>query len=245
MKLLHIMCSGRVDLKHVLRAFSKGMDGVFIGGCHYNECNYITHGNFHALNMVLLGKKIMEHIGLDPERLTIRVMSGSEASLYVEHVNDFIGKIKELGPLGQPEGLAKEEIISRLEPIAKMVPYIKIMKNEKLGMKIENEEDYDQFFTKEEVDQLINQKISYYIEPEKCQACMTCARRCPEGAIISAKSQVHIIEQDKCIRCGACIAGCPPRFSAIKKLEPGEPVPPPVPEGERTVVRKGKAAAAN
>ena len=48
------MCSGRVDLAFVLRAFSKGMDGVFIGACHLNECNYITHGNYHALNMVLL-----------------------------------------------------------------------------------------------------------------------------------------------------------------------------------------------
>ena len=51
------MCSGRVDLEFVLRAFSNGMDGVFIGGCRLNECNYITHGNYHALNMVLLFKK--------------------------------------------------------------------------------------------------------------------------------------------------------------------------------------------
>ena len=51
------MCSGRVDLAFVLRAFSKGVDGVFIGGCHLNECNYITHGNYHALNMVLLCQK--------------------------------------------------------------------------------------------------------------------------------------------------------------------------------------------
>ena len=48
------MCSGRVDMAFVLRAFSKGADGVFIGGCHLNECNYITHGNYHALNMVHL-----------------------------------------------------------------------------------------------------------------------------------------------------------------------------------------------
>ena len=51
------MCSGRVDLEFVLRAFSNGMDGVFIGGCRLNECNYITHGNYHALTMVLLCRK--------------------------------------------------------------------------------------------------------------------------------------------------------------------------------------------
>ena len=52
------MCTGRVDLSFVLRAFSKGADGVFIGGCHLNECNYITHGNYHALSMVHICKKI-------------------------------------------------------------------------------------------------------------------------------------------------------------------------------------------
>ena len=68
MRLIRVMCSGRVDLAFVLRAFSNGMDGVFIGGCRLNECNYITHGNYDALNMLLLCRKIMEHIGLNPER---------------------------------------------------------------------------------------------------------------------------------------------------------------------------------
>ena len=71
------MCSGRVDLAHVFRAFSNGADGVFIGACHFNECNYITHGNYHALTMVSLAKKMLEHIGLNPERLRIEFMSGS------------------------------------------------------------------------------------------------------------------------------------------------------------------------
>jgi len=54
MRLIRVMCSGRVDLAFVLKAFANGMDGVFIGGCRLNECNYVTHGNYHALNMVLL-----------------------------------------------------------------------------------------------------------------------------------------------------------------------------------------------
>ena len=94
------MCSGRVDLAHVFRAFSNGTDGVFIGACHLNECNYTTHGNYHALTMVSLAKKLLEHIGLNPERLKIEFMSGSEANLFVEGVNGFVKKVKELGPLG-------------------------------------------------------------------------------------------------------------------------------------------------
>ena len=80
-RLVRVMCSGRVDLEFVLRAFSNGMDGVFIGGCRLNECNYITHGNYDALNMVLLCRKIMEHIGLNPERLSVEFMSSGEGML--------------------------------------------------------------------------------------------------------------------------------------------------------------------
>jgi F420-non-reducing hydrogenase iron-sulfur subunit len=234
------MCSGRVDLAHVLRAFSKGMDGVFIGGCRLNECNYITHGNYYALNMVLLCKKIMEYIGLNPERLRLEFMSGGEGNLFVEVIDDFTRQIKELGPLGKGEGIDLEEIMSKLAEITKLVPYIKVMKNDKMMTRLENPEEYEKFFTSDEIDKLFTEMISYYIDPEKCQACMTCARRCPVDAIISAKKQIHIIDQEKCIRCGSCFEACPPRFSAITKLSAGEPVPPPVPEGERTIVKKSK-----
>ena len=225
----------------VLRAFSNGIDGVFIGGCHLNECNYITHGNYHALNMVLLFKKIMEHMGLNPERLRIQFMSGAEATLFVESVNDFVKKVKEIGPLGKGkgEGIDDNELKSRLREITKLVPYIKMVKNEKLGTRLENPEEYDKFFTKDEIDKLFSEVISYYIDPDKCQACMTCARRCPVEAIISAKNQVHVIDQEKCIKCGTCFEACPPKFGAVTKIT-GEPVPPPLPEDKRAIVRKGK-----
>ena len=70
-----------------------------------NECNYVTHGNYHSLNMVLLLKRIMEHIGLNPERLKIEFMSGAEANVFVETVNSFVKKVKALGPLGEGEGI--------------------------------------------------------------------------------------------------------------------------------------------
>ena len=235
------MCSGRVDLAHVLRAFSKGMDGVFIGACHLNECNYITHGNYHALNMVLLGKKMLEHIGLNPERLRIQFMSGAEANVFVESVNDFVKHIKEIGPLGKGTGEAvgKDELKSKLAELTKLVPYIKVVKNEKLGTRLSNAEEYDRFFTSEEIDKLFSEVVSYYIDPAKCQACMTCARRCPAEAIISAKGQVHIVDQEKCIKCGTCFEVCPPRFGAVTKII-GASVPPPLPEDQRTIIRKGK-----
>ncbi len=233
------MCSGRVDLEFVLRAFSNGMDGVFIGGCRLNECNYITHGNYHALNMVLLCKRIMEHVGLNPERLRIAFMSSAEGIIFAEVMSEFGKKVSQMGPLGKAEGIDPGELKSKLAGITKLVPYIKVVKNEKLGSRLKKPEEYDQLFTKEEIDQLLSEVLSYYIDPEKCQACMTCARRCPVEAIISAKNQVHVIEQEKCIKCGTCFEVCPPKFRAVTKIS-GGPVPPPLPEEKRAIVRKGK-----
>lgn len=233
------MCSGRVDPEFIIRAFEKGIDGVFIGACHLNECNYITHGNFHTLNMVTLYRRILEHIGLNPDRLWIRFMSGAEANVFVESVNGFVKNIKQLGPIGEAEGIDQATLQAKLAEVKKLIPYFKVAVREKLATRVEGHGDYDNYFTKEEVDTLFNEIVSYYIDPAKCQACMTCARRCPVDAIISAKGQVHIIDQEKCIKCGTCFAACPPRFAAITKIV-GTPVPPPLPEDQRTIVRKGK-----
>lgn len=233
------MCSGRVDPKFVLRALSKGVDGVFIGGCRLNECNYTTHGNYHTLNMVLMLKRIMEHIGLNPERLKIAFMSGAEANLFVETVNGFVQQVKELGPLGEAEGLDQHTVKSKLEHVTRLVPYFKIVNKDKLASRLKSPEEYDGLFTRDEIDKMFREMVSYYVDPEKCQACMICARRCPEEAIIGAKNQVHIVDQEKCIKCGTCLDVCPPRFGAVIKIA-GEPVPPPLAEEKRTIVKRVK-----
>jgi len=235
-RLIRVMCAGRVDLEFVLRAFSNGMDGVFIGGCRLNECNYITHGNFHALSMVFLCRRIMEHIGLNPERLRIEFMSSGEGILFAEVVNDFVKKVKELGPLGEGEGIDENELKSKLAEITKLVPYIKMVKNEKLALRLDKVEDYDALYTSDEINRLFSEVPSYYIDPDKCQACMICLRKCPVEAIIGGKNQIHVIDQEKCIKCGTCFEACPPRFGAVKKIL-AEPVPPPIPEEARIIVR--------
>ena len=81
--------------------------------------------------------------------------------------------------------------------------------------------------------------ISYYIDPEKCQACMICFRQCPVQAIVGDKNQIHVIDQEKCTKCGTCFEVCPPRFGAVKKIS-GEPVPSPIPEEARMIARESK-----
>jgi F420-non-reducing hydrogenase iron-sulfur subunit len=228
------MCSGRVDLGFILRAFSNGVDGVFVGGCRLNDCNYVTHGNYHALNLVLLCKKIMAYIGMSPERLSIEFMSGGEGVRFTDVVDAFVEKVKSIGPLGKAEAIDQGELATRLDAVSRLVPYIKIMKRKKLVSRLENEADYNGFFTSEEVDRLFNEVISYHIDPQKCQACMICLRKCPVAAITGGKKKVHIINPEKCIKCGTCYDACPPRFGAVEKIS-GEPVLPAISGEERTV----------
>jgi coenzyme F420-reducing hydrogenase delta subunit/Fe-S-cluster-containing hydrogenase component 2 len=239
MRLVRVMCSGRVDPRFVLRAFSKGVDGVFVGGCRLNECNYTTHGNYHALNMVLLMKRVLEHIGLNSNRLKIEFMSSAEGNRFAETVNGFVRQVKELGPLGKAEGLNPATLQSRLEEVTRLVPYLKRVNKDKLASRLTHPDAYDSLFTREEVQALFRDVVSYYIDPEKCQACMICAKRCPEEAIIGGKNLIHVIDQARCIKCETCFDVCPSRFGAVTKIS-GAPVPPPLAEEKRSIVRKSK-----
>lgn len=158
------MCSGRVDLKFILRAFLNGQDGVLIGACRLNECNYVTHGNYDALGNVHLCRKIMEHIGLNPERLRIEFMSGADGILLAEVTNDFVKKVKELGPLGKGERIDEKSLKLNLEAVTKLIPYIKLVERERLRVPVKSEEAYNKYFTSDEAnrlfDELIGDKLS-------------------------------------------------------------------------------------
>jgi len=235
------MCTGRVDIAFVLRALQKGADGVIVGGCWLGECHYVTEGNYYALNMMHLCKKLLEHTGLSPDRLRIEWISAAEGVRFAEIMNDFAEKLRELGPIGKGEGLDEAKLDSKLEEVTKLVPYIKVTMKDKLALRLDKEEEYGQLYTTEEVDKLINEAISYHIDPEKCQACMICSRHCPVDGIAGGKNQIHVIDQESCIKCGSCFEACPQRFDAVQKIV-GDLVPPPIPEEQRTIVRKGKKA---
>ncbi len=153
------MCTGRVDLEFILRAFSKGQDGVLIGGCRLNECNYVTQGNYDALGNTYISKKLMEHIGLNPERLRIAFMSSGDGILLAEVINDFTNKIKELGPLGKNKNEDENGLKVKLEAVKKLVPYIKLVERERLRVPSKSEEAYNKFFTSDEFDGLFNDLI--------------------------------------------------------------------------------------
>ncbi|MCL0077281.1 hydrogenase iron-sulfur subunit [Dehalococcoidia bacterium] len=163
-RVIRLMCSGRVDLAFILRAFSNGTDGVFIGGCWLGECHYITEGNYQALSMMHLCRKLLEHIGVNPDRLRLEWVSASEGIRFAEIMNDFTRKLKDLGPLGMGEGRDVNGLKLKLEAARNLVPYIKLVERERLRVHFDTEDEYNEFFTSDEVnwlfDELIGDKLS-------------------------------------------------------------------------------------
>ncbi len=96
-KLLRVMCLGRVDTPLVLEAFEKGFDGVMLVGCHIGDCHYVS-GNKNAVLVVDQLKKILYYLGIEPERLRIEEVSGGEGPLFVKVVTEFVEELKKLGP---------------------------------------------------------------------------------------------------------------------------------------------------
>src|SRR3990172_5808007 len=160
MKVIRLMCSGRVDLEFVLRAFANGNDGVFIGGCWLGECHYVTEGNYDALSTMHLGKKLLEAAGINPDRLRLEWVSASQGNRYAEIVTNFTKQLKELGPLGTGEGLDQSTLKLKLEAIRKLLPYVKLVEREKLRVRFEDKAAYENFFASAELKSLFNELIA-------------------------------------------------------------------------------------
>ena len=153
------MCTGRIDPAFILRAFSNGVDGVFIGGCWLGECHYVTEGNHDAVSMMLLTRKLLEHIGINPERLRLEWVSAAQGNRFAEVVTDFTNKLKELGPLGSSEGIEENRLKLKLEAAKSMVPYLKLVERESLRVRFKTREEYEEFFNSEKVNKIFKESV--------------------------------------------------------------------------------------
>ena len=160
LRIIRVMCSGRVDLEFVLRAFANGNDGVFLGGCWLGECHYITEGNYDALSMMHLGRKLLERIGINPERIRLEWVSASQGNRFAEVVTEFTARLKELGPVGKGEGLDAATLKMKLTAVRKLLPYIKLVEREKIRVRFENKEQYEEFYSSKGLNELIDESIT-------------------------------------------------------------------------------------
>jgi len=107
-KLIRIMCSGRVDPQFVMDAFREGADGVMVLGCHPGDCHYRT-GNIKAMKRFMLLEKMITQFGIDSNRLKLDWVAAGEAEQFQKVANTMVKSIKELGPL-KIEGFVKSEV---------------------------------------------------------------------------------------------------------------------------------------
>jgi F420-non-reducing hydrogenase iron-sulfur subunit len=105
-KIIRVPCSGKVDAIHLMKALEKGADGVYVAGCLEGDCHFKT-GNARAARRVAYLKKLLEEIGIEPERVEMFEMSAGMGERFVQTATDFTEKIRKLGP--NPVKAARQE----------------------------------------------------------------------------------------------------------------------------------------
>ena len=98
-RIIRLMCSGRLDPSFVLEAFRKGIDGVFVAGCHLGDCHY-ERGNYKALRRYDLLKVMLPQFGIDPRRLRLEWVSAAEGDKFARIAAEFVVDVARLGPIG-------------------------------------------------------------------------------------------------------------------------------------------------
>lgn len=96
-RILRVMCSGRVDPALVLKCYERGADGVMVLGCHPGDCRYIA-GNEETQRRVETTRDLMELLGIDPRRLLLEWISASEGERFANVANEFVDTITGIGP---------------------------------------------------------------------------------------------------------------------------------------------------
>jgi F420-non-reducing hydrogenase iron-sulfur subunit len=95
---IRVMCSGRIDPGFILSAFAKGADGVLVCGCHPGDCHYVE-GNYKCMRRIPLTKRLLQEMGIAPERLRLEWVSASEGARFQQIVSEFTEQMRSLGPL--------------------------------------------------------------------------------------------------------------------------------------------------
>lgn len=104
-RIIRVPCSGRIDPMFILRALQNGLDGVLVSGCHPGDCHYQS-GNFHARRKFAVTRKLLEYVGIEPERVQFSWVAASEGPKMAQVIKEFVEGVKKVGP----NRLFKDEI---------------------------------------------------------------------------------------------------------------------------------------
>jgi F420-non-reducing hydrogenase iron-sulfur subunit len=101
-RLIRLMCSGRIDPQFVFKAFAEGADGVMMTGCHPGDCHYLEQ-NYKTMRRYLLIRRVLAQMGIEPQRLRLVWASASEGSIFADEITQMVAEVKTLGPLQWPK----------------------------------------------------------------------------------------------------------------------------------------------
>ena len=117
-RLIRLMCSGRLDPTFVFKAFAGGADAVLISGCHPGECHYISQ-NYKAMRRFHLMQRVLTQLGIEPGRLKLLWASAAEGAIFAREINKFVEEVRALGPLNWnkspaeiPAAVQAEEVLT-------------------------------------------------------------------------------------------------------------------------------------
>jgi F420-non-reducing hydrogenase iron-sulfur subunit len=118
-RIVRVMCSGRIDPTFVMKALSLGADGVMVAGCHPGECHYLTQ-NYKAMRRFHMLKHMLKALGVEDERVRLFWRSAAEGHQLAEAITGFVDDVKKLGPLHWPDNWEEsDERLKALEDIVK------------------------------------------------------------------------------------------------------------------------------
>ncbi|UCH88586.1 MAG: hydrogenase iron-sulfur subunit [Thermoplasmata archaeon] len=155
LRIIRVMCSGRLDPHIIFESFIQGADAVFIGGCHPGDCHYLE-GNYQAERKIKMVRKLLERTGMDPNRLKLEWIAASEGERFARTISDYTDEIKALGPSPVAGPSPDMEIVENLLSAQKAVYNFRlraiVSKERKLieegnvyGVK-KSQEEFDEFF---------------------------------------------------------------------------------------------------
>lgn len=106
-RIVQVPCSGRVDPVMIFKAFVEGYDGVLVAGCHPGDCHYGT-GNYHARRKLAVARRLLETVGVHPDRMFFTWVSAAEGRKFAEVCTTFAESLKKFA--GRPKTLAREAL---------------------------------------------------------------------------------------------------------------------------------------
>jgi coenzyme F420-reducing hydrogenase delta subunit/ferredoxin len=192
------MCSGRVDLVHVLWAFAAGADGVAVTGCHPGDCHYIS-GNLRARERMDFLEAIFEQLGLR-ERIEMYYISASEPDGFRDKMTAFTERVGSLGP-SPVKGLDLHRHPRKRETLLEVLGALR----DRLGVALDTDRSLDE-------DLVIDGFGHPVYDADKCIGCGACYQSCPNGNIemelVDGRRTISY-RQALCDTCTTCEDVCP------------------------------------